>query len=274
MLLGSVALSNAEEVFRTVAGLLGDAAQRIPDGETGTARAYWIQCQTRSSSTTLSSRWSSRDPASPGGFRPARIPAERALLADAWLAPTGPGAPQARRLRRRPALRQLWLRGLGGGVLRHLQAPQGRRRHAGRRLDSRSASRRPRSIMLVAHLCRRNCRRSPRPTRPAILREVERICAAIPKDELAIQWDCTEPVGYEWRPQAPRRHDRAHDQLRRSPSPRASSWATTSATATGSTSTCVQPQDAGDLVEIANAVSAGVSRPIGWLHLPVPARPR
>jgi hypothetical protein len=31
-----------------------------------------------------------------------------------------------------------------------------------------------------------------------------------------------------------------------------------------------QPEDAGKLVTIANRVSAGVDRPIGWIHLPVP----
>src|SRR5258708_19776773 len=36
---------------------------------------------------------------------------------------------------------------------------------------------------------------------------------------------------------------------------------------------CVQPRDAGIMVEIVNAVSAGVRRPIQFFHLPVP-KPR
>jgi ubiquinone/menaquinone biosynthesis C-methylase UbiE len=43
-LAGSIPLRSAEEVFRTVCGLLGDKLRRIPDGETG-ARADWIVWQ-------------------------------------------------------------------------------------------------------------------------------------------------------------------------------------------------------------------------------------
>lgn len=31
-----------------------------------------------------------------------------------------------------------------------------------------------------------------------------------------------------------------------------------------------EPEDTGKLVEIANAISAGITRPINWIHLPVP----
>jgi len=43
-LVGSVPLGGAEEVFRTVAGVLGDRLRRIPDGETG-PRSDWIGWQ-------------------------------------------------------------------------------------------------------------------------------------------------------------------------------------------------------------------------------------
>src|SRR6266545_2526010 len=43
-LIGSVPLANAEEVFRTLGGELGDRLRRIPDGETG-PRADWIVWQ-------------------------------------------------------------------------------------------------------------------------------------------------------------------------------------------------------------------------------------
>ena len=46
-LVGSIRLANAENVFRTVASVLGEKVRRIPDGETGIARSVWIQCQTR-----------------------------------------------------------------------------------------------------------------------------------------------------------------------------------------------------------------------------------
>ena len=45
-LVGSVNLSDAESVFRTVSAHLGDRLHRIPDGEVG-ERFYWIQFQTK-----------------------------------------------------------------------------------------------------------------------------------------------------------------------------------------------------------------------------------
>src|SRR5579871_4140291 len=43
-LVGSVPLSDADEVFRTCSGILGDLLERIPDGETGD-RFEWIHFQ-------------------------------------------------------------------------------------------------------------------------------------------------------------------------------------------------------------------------------------
>ena len=43
-LCGSIPLADAEEVFVTVSDKLGDAAKRIPDGETG-ERLTWIRWQ-------------------------------------------------------------------------------------------------------------------------------------------------------------------------------------------------------------------------------------
>jgi hypothetical protein len=41
LLVGSVALQSAEDVFRTVSATLGDRVRRIPDGETG-PRSLWV----------------------------------------------------------------------------------------------------------------------------------------------------------------------------------------------------------------------------------------
>ena len=43
-LVGSVPLTSADEVFRTVARHLGHHVRRIPDGETGN-RQQWVQFQ-------------------------------------------------------------------------------------------------------------------------------------------------------------------------------------------------------------------------------------
>jgi hypothetical protein len=44
LLVGSVGLADAEEVFRAAGSILGDQVRRLPDGETGIARSVWIQC--------------------------------------------------------------------------------------------------------------------------------------------------------------------------------------------------------------------------------------
>ena len=44
---GSIPLADAEDVFRTTGRILGDAVRRYPDGETG-ARKAWVQWQIRS----------------------------------------------------------------------------------------------------------------------------------------------------------------------------------------------------------------------------------
>jgi hypothetical protein len=44
LLVGSVPLDSAEEVFRTVIAFLGDCLRRVPDGETGDRR-YWVTWQ-------------------------------------------------------------------------------------------------------------------------------------------------------------------------------------------------------------------------------------
>jgi hypothetical protein len=49
LLLGSIPLANAEEVFRTSCDRLGDRLRRVPDGETG-ERLGWIRWQHRSPS--------------------------------------------------------------------------------------------------------------------------------------------------------------------------------------------------------------------------------
>ena len=44
LMVGSIPLRSTEDVFRTVAGALGDRLRRIPDGETG-PRSDWIVWQ-------------------------------------------------------------------------------------------------------------------------------------------------------------------------------------------------------------------------------------
>jgi hypothetical protein len=104
----------------------------------------------------------------------------------------------------------------------------------------------------------------------AIFREVERMAASIPREELAIQWDCTEPPQYEdaGPPEREAILARMTEFSRHVPQgvelgyhlcygdwehrhPR-------------------DPVDTGAMVDMANALTERVQRPIDWLHIPVP----
>jgi hypothetical protein len=74
LLIGSVGLSTAEEVFRTAASTLGTLAPRLPDGETGWARSVWVQCQRPFFLGNPALEMVEPDPQRPGEYRPARVP--------------------------------------------------------------------------------------------------------------------------------------------------------------------------------------------------------
>lgn len=108
-----------------------------------------------------------------------------------------------------------------------------------------------------------------------LLGEVAKIAAALPNDHLALQWDvCQEVLAWEgyYEPgpvdfrtetlgvlvkignAVPKRIELGYHLCYGSPTDQH----------------CVQPKDAGIMVEIANAVAAGVTRPIEFFHMPVP----
>jgi hypothetical protein len=111
----------------------------------------------------------------------------------------------------------------------------------------------------------------------AMLREVERICAAIPHRDLAIQWDvCIEMIQWDGRvPTMPGFPGMEHvfaDTFRRL-------GAAVPADVELGFHLCygdldgkhfIEPVDATKMVELANLISRSVSRPITWLHMPVP----
>jgi hypothetical protein len=104
----------------------------------------------------------------------------------------------------------------------------------------------------------------------ALFREIERLAGSVPPLELAVQWDCTQPIAYETADPPARRaiidemthlsdHVPAGVQLgyhlcygdfeHRHP---------------------VQPPSLAVCVEIANGIAEAASRPIDWVHMPVP----
>ena len=75
LLVGSVNLADAEDVFRTVAGVLGDAVFAVPDGETGYARLAYKQCQLPFFLAHSQLDIVEPDPENEGHYRTPRVPA-------------------------------------------------------------------------------------------------------------------------------------------------------------------------------------------------------
>jgi SAM-dependent methyltransferase len=251
-LAGSVPLATAEDVFRRVAASLGDRLRRIPDGETG-PRSDWILWQY----PVFSSRPEFVvGPPGEAGYR--TLPKLR--------------------LRDGVAAREVQLDGLG---------------YAETAIASyRLFARLKRDGVVPSHCRLQVC--LPTPLAPVsafvapehqaqiepiyeavMLRELAAILAAVPADQLAIQWDARvefamlEGLTAAWFSEVRAgvlerllrlaRHvpadvelgfhlcygDEAHGHF-------------------------VELQDCRKLVEIANALAASLSRPLNWIHMPVP----
>jgi methionine synthase II (cobalamin-independent) len=111
----------------------------------------------------------------------------------------------------------------------------------------------------------------------AMLREVRTICATVPHDELAIQWDvCPEMVAWDGR--LPRMSNLPDPKTAIMTRLKRISEAVPADVELGyhlcygdvDGKHFIDPEDAGKLVELANALSASIDRPIAWIHMPVP----
>ena len=108
-----------------------------------------------------------------------------------------------------------------------------------------------------------------------LIGEVGKIAAAIPHDRLALQWDVCQEVlaweGYYERGPVDFRSETL-DVLTRigNAVPAAIELGYHLCYGSPADEHCVQPNDMGIMVEMANALSAGVARPIQFFHMPVP----
>jgi methionine synthase II (cobalamin-independent) len=268
LLIGGVNLGSAEEVFKTVGGALGDAVLRIPDGETGNARSYWIQCQTPFFLGNPQLEMVEPDPGSPGSFRKARIPGA------GLYSPTMAGAYRGQaKLRDDVAPQDLYFDNFGYAdwaaesyaTFKKLkltgEVPSGTRFQVC--IPSTG-------VMLQSRIFAPDVPKIAPAYEAAIFREVERICAEIPHDELAIQWDCTEPVRYESAGVDERRAMIERMASLARPVPDDVELGYHLCYGDWEHRHMVEPTDTGNMVEIANGISAGVHRPMAWMHMPVP----
>lgn len=251
-LVGSVPLANEEEVFRTTSDILGEHVKRIPDGETG-VRSNWIGWQAAvfariptleqipDSGKEYGVRLSYR---LRPGIEPSSVTFENLGYADAALASYRTFARLQDVGAIRPATRfQVCL---------------------------------PTPLAPTTAYLEPGSRAAVEPAYEArLLAELDTICAGIPHDRLAIQWDTAIEFGIlegvmpthltDPRREIVERLVRLGERV-----PEDVQLGYHLCYGDANHRHFVQPKDTGLLVEVANAICAGQRRPVQWIHLPVP----
>jgi hypothetical protein len=285
LLVGGVGLENAEAVFRTLGSQLGTRVKRLTDGETGYARSVWIQCQKPFFFGHPLLEDMERDPEHPDQMRPARVPS-KGLYSHS--AEGRYGGRSRLRAGVNPADLHFDNIGYGDwaiesyGIFKRLKGegvlP------TGTKFQVCLPSVR---VILNAHVLPEAVAQVAGPYTEAMKNEIARMAAAIPHDELAIQWDCTEPIAYEGATAGPADQSAAAQMQRSSgPGNRGTINASLAEYATYVPDDIemgyhlcygdfehkhgLQPPSLAVSVEMSNALAASVKRPIGWMHMPVP----
>ncbi|MDQ4215451.1 hypothetical protein [Microbacterium capsulatum] len=262
LLVGSVNYDDAETTMRTAADILGAQLRRIPDGEVG-KRFHWIMFQpdVLGEADGIERVGAERIPFGAGlDARGLRI-ADGVDAAAIALPPLGYAAAARasyeifRRLREEGAIAE--------GVRFQVSLPT--------------------PLAVISSFFSGDDRAAIEPVyTAAILGELDEILAAIPHDDLAIQWDVASEMGIieraagygkvmeAWWPGDP--FDGLVSRL-------AALIDAVPADVEAGVHLCYgdaaekhffDPADAGTLVRYANAVTAAAERPLTWLHLPVP----
>lgn len=252
LLVGSVPLSDAEDVFRTASSILGDRVKRIPDGETG-VRTNWIGWQ-----AAVFARNAALEPISPddkeygirvryalrSGVAASNVEFDNLGYADAALESYATFA----RLKAEGTI------------------------HSSTRFQVCL----PTPLAPVTSFVSQESQAAIEPAyQRRMLSELERICAAIPHDQLAVQWDTAIEFGVLEGVMPSHLEDpksqiisRLADLGTRVPSDVELGYHLCYGDA--GHRHFVQPKDTALLVEVANAICAGVRRPVNWVHMPVP----
>jgi hypothetical protein len=268
LLLGSVGLANAEEVFRTVAGTIGERAPRIPDGETGYARSVWVQCQRPFFLGNPALEMVEPDPDKPAAYRAARVPSAgiyghtraESYLGQARLRP-GVAASDVRfdnlgyadwAIESYAVFSRLKLQGVVPRPTRFqvsIPAPS--------LLVSRHVLPEAQAVVGPVYTA-------------ALFREVERMAVAIPIDELAIQWDSTHPPAYDDASSEARATILQHLASLSHHVPEGVELGYHLCYGDFEHRHGVQPKDLQTCVDIANQLVQTAGRDVNWVHMPVP----
>ena len=254
-LVGSVPLRDAEAVFATTTSILGGRLRRIPDGETG-VRSNWI-------------RWQ-------GDFL------ERSPQVEAVPPDTTAYAPRSS-MRLRPGVSpdEIAFESLGyfdaartsHAVFSRLQ------RETVIPANVRFQVSLPTPIATITSFFPPRDQAAAEPAyERALMRELDQILETIPHDELAIQWDVAiefailEGVNRGYLTGRTNVMELLVDRLIRLGNRIPSAVQLGYHLCYGDLGHrhFKEPEDTTTLVAVANSVSAGVARPINWIHLPVP----
>ena len=255
-LVGSIGLDSVEEVFSTVGKLLGPQVKRVPDGEPG-PRRLWVSFQYP---LLRSSPYLRPDPS--GEVRPTnKFP--KLCLAEGV----------------RPeeiAFGELgYAREARGSYLDFCAARERGELPKGVRFQVCLPT--PMGV-IYAFCTRRDLLAIDAAYERAMIREVERVCAAIPHRDLCIQWDfCHEMLILDGQPQDhfPAEHasmDEIMQRMRRlcAAVPPDVELGIHLCYGDFGAHHILEPRDMGRMVEVANAMTTAVERPIQFLHMPVP----
>jgi hypothetical protein len=253
-LVGSVPLASAAEVFRATSEVLGSHLSRIPDGETG-ERSGWVRFQVALMRANPLMEQKPAERIAGGGYSPS------VLQLRAGADPTQLEFPRLGYADSALASYATFAELKEAGVVRpgtrfqvSLPTPRGALMPVS-----------PRDIEAVLPAYR-----------AALMRELAEVCAAVPHSELAVQWDVAPELGLlEGVFPAPFEGD-PETVI---PDALVALAAEVPETVPMGYHFCygdaghqhfVEPKDTAVLVGLANRVSAGLSRPLNWVHMPVP----
>jgi hypothetical protein len=251
-LVGSIPLADEEAVFRAAAATLGDRVKRIPDGETG-VRANWIGWQ-------------------------AAVFARNPSLEVVPDSDKDYGLRVRYRLRPGTSASAVSFDRLGyADAARTSYAAFARLKQEGTIARStRFQVCLPTPLAPITSFLAPESRAAVEPAYEAqLLAELAEICAAIPHDQVAIQWDTAIEFGILEGVMPTHLADPQREIVDRlvrlgGQVPADVELGYHLCYGDAGHRHFVQPRDTSRLVAVANAICAGVTRPVNWIHLPVP----
>ncbi len=259
-IVGSVPLANAEEVFSTLAGVLGPSLKRIPDGETG-ERLSWVGWLGRVFATAP----------------------QLELSNDVWRVHEAASAHPLYRLKPGAKVSDIGFDKLPyGDFALESYAVFKRLRDAGKippgtkfQVDFAPAHSAVRSHVVESLLPEME------PIfNDAILREIDRISTAIPHQDLAFQFDAASAVFAILQTGKFGRHGKTKDEAAQNFTELLASLGNRVPAdvdllyhfcyGDNNHRHSVEPTDMGDIVDMANRLTRAAKRPIQLIHMPVP----